>query len=627
MCGIAGSLSWNAPDNPNHIQGMLDVLVHRGPDAEGLVQKDAIILGHRRLAIIDLDQRSNQPLFDHTKQYCITYNGELYNYEEIKKTLETRGAQFKTNSDTEVILEAFKLWGTECLEHFVGMFAFALWDNKNQVLFMARDRMGEKPFFYSPYEGNDLTKGIIFSSELKGMLKHPRVKRELNPEALKQFLALNYILTDSCIFKNIHKLPPAHFLLLKKGSAPLLKCYWDLKESFQSKSTLSEGEALEQFHSLFQQAVRGQMISNVPLGAFLSGGIDSSAVTQFMCSANPSLKPKTFSIGFVEKTYNELAESSRVSEILSTDHHTKIIQGNGVDTIEKILQLPGEPFADNSLIPTYFLSEFARQSVTVALSGDGGDELFGGYETYMADRMFLSLQKCPRFLIRGAHKMASLMPTSFNKVSFDYKAKQFLQGCSLDFHQAHFHWRRIFSGDDMGSLLHDDSLKNWSPHVSTGKFFDDVKDCDPLDQAMYVDMKTWLVDNILVKVDRASMAHSLEVRAPFLDHRLVSFAASLPVSYKIRGFEKKYILKKAMEPYLPKSILYQKKKGFNAPLSLWLNKDLFDFAYETTTAKTLEGMIDLDCVKTLWDDHRREKKDNGFKLFGLLALGVWAKNR
>ena len=621
MCGIAGSLSWRTLDRPEYIQKIINALYHRGPNAEGLIQKDHVIFGHRRLSIIDLDPRSNQPLFDHTGQYCITYNGEIYNYQELQSTLESMGAKFKTNSDTEVILESFKAWGVDCLKHFVGMFAFSLWDSKNQQLFLARDRMGEKPLFYTPYNGKDLESGLIFASELKGLILHPEVKKELNEGALREFLTFNYLLTNTCIFKNIYKLPPAHFLLLKKGNSPQLQCYWKLQDFFLHKHKITEQEAAEECQFLLSRSVRDQMISNVPLGAFLSGGIDSSAVTHFM-SRNRETNPKTFSIGFQEKSYSELDQSKKVAAILETDHHTKVIESPRADTLEKIFKTTDEPFADNSIIPTYFLSEFARESVTVALSGDGGDELFGGYETYLADKLFLMAQKTPIGLRKFAHKLTNFLPTSFNKISLDYKAKQFFKGSTLNFPDAHLSWRHVFEQKEIETLLDDFSV-NWHAHASIKHFYDDVADCHPLDQAMYVDMKTWLVDDILVKVDRASMAHSLEVRAPFLDHRLVAFAASLPVEYKIKHFQKKYLLKKMMKPYLPQSILYQRKKGFNAPLSLWFNKDLESYGYDITTSRSLESFLNLDSIKALWNDHKTQTKDNGFKLFGLLALSLW----
>lgn len=621
MCGIAGSLSWKNKDNPQNIQKIIDALYHRGPDAEGLIQKDPIIFGHRRLSIIDLDPRSNQPLFDHTKQYCITYNGELYNYLTLRSTLESLGAQFKTTSDTEVILESFKMWGVDCLQHFIGMFAFALWDAREQQLFLARDRMGEKPLFYAPYNGQNLESGLIFASELKGLVAHPHVKKEVNIDALKQFLTFNYLLTDTCIFQNIYKLPPAHFLLLKKGNAPALKCYWHLKDFFLHKKEIKEQEAIEECRALLKMAVEGQMVSNVPLGSFLSGGIDSSTVTHFMKTGGEH-KTETFSIGFVEKGYSELEQSREVAALLGTDHHTQIVKGDLVNMLDKILKTTDEPFADSSIIPTYFLSKFARESVTVALSGDGGDELFGGYETYLADKLFLMAEKTPMIFRRGAHKLSHFLPTSFNKISFDYKVKQFFKGSLLNFQEAHLSWRQIFDQQEIEGLT-GKAFKQWTPYGAAQKFYEDVRACDPLDQAMYVDMKTWLVDDILVKVDRASMAHSLEVRAPFLDHRVVEFAASLPVSFKLRGFEKKYLLKKMMHPALPKSILYQKKKGFNAPLSLWFKNELESYGYDITTSRFLEPFLDLDSIKGLWNDHRTQKKDNGFKLFGVLAFSLW----
>lgn len=628
MCGIAGLY------DPNHrfrdtkviLQKMCDLLEHRGPDAQGLQQDQAVSFGHRRLSIIDVQEASNQPMYDTSKRYLLTYNGEIYNFKEIRSQLEQQGVRFKTASDTEVILEAWAKWGVECLQKFVGMFAFALFDKKTQDLFLVRDRLGEKPLFYAYFDENSPQSGLGFSSGLASLMACPAFEKQLNPAALQHFLSLNYTLTSQCFFKGVKKLPAAHYLHIKAGKEPQLKCYWDLAASYHSKDeTITEEEASEELNALLSQSLGGQLISDVPLGAFLSGGIDSSTLVSGMARylKTPS-QTQTFSIGFQEKSYSEIEESKQVADYLKVDHHVKTVTPNLAQNLVDIVAKTDEPFADTSVIPTYYLAKFARQSVTVALSGDGGDELFLGYETYGADKLYQTFSALPRFLFKGGHTLAQkVLPTRFDKVSFDYKVKQFLYGSSHDYRRAHYSWREIFKPKDLNALLKNPIDPTQSAFMDFNSYFEDVKDCHPLDQASYVDIKTWLVDDILVKVDRASMAHSLETRAPFLDHRLVEFAARLPVSLKLKGQEKKYILKKSQEKYLPHETLYRQKKGFNAPISLWLNKETKALAKDAMYGEKMQHLTNSSVLDKLWQEHETQQVDHGLKLFGLTCLGLW----
>lgn len=633
MCGIVGSLKWGNPDPPGLIKRMTQALNHRGPDALGVQSLGPLTLGHARLSIIDTSISSNQPMQDQARRYWIVYNGEIYNYQVLRQNLKALGHSFSTRSDTEVILEAYKEWGVDCLQHFVGMFALAIWDNQEKTLFMARDRLGEKPLYYALFPSdqlNNLTNhsDIIFASELKSMLLHPQITFKINPRALNEMLSLNYTLTDSCMIDNVHKLAPAHYLLIQPGKSPLLKQYWNLSQVFQQKKlTLSKAAAIEELNHFIQEAVRGQMISDVPLGAFLSGGIDSSTIVAAMTEIGNAKLTQTFSTGFREKSYNELAESRIVANHLSVDHHTQIVDGNLTELLPKIIQHCDEPLADTSIIPTYFLAKFAREQVKVCLSGDGGDELFAGYETYAADKIHRWLRFFPKGLLNAASSMAgSLLPVSHQKISLDYKVKKFLQGCHMDFRRAHYFWRTIFTEAEKRILVQPDlhaRVFSEDPFHQFNQFYKEVEGCHPLDQASYVDIKTWLVDDVLVKVDRFSMAHSLETRAPFLDHRLVEFAASLPVQWKMKGFEKKHLLKISQKKKLPHSTLFRAKKGFNAPISTWFMKDLQSMGREITLDTSLEAWFVKKEIENLWQEHLSGHKDQGLKLFGLTCFGLW----
>jgi len=634
MCGIVGSLKWGSPDPATLIKRMTQALNHRGPDALGIHSLGPLTLGHARLSIIDTSSSANQPMQDQTGRYWIVYNGEIYNYQDLRANLKTLGHSFSTRSDTEVILEAYKHWGVDCLQQFVGMFALAIWDNQQKTLFIARDRLGEKPLYYALFPTDNLSShntDIIFASELKSLMLHPQVTFKINPRALNEMLSLNYTLTDSCMIDNVHKLAPAHYLLLEQGKSPILKQYWHLSQVFQQeKLTISKAAATEQLNHLIQEAVRGQMISDVPLGAFLSGGIDSSTIVAAMTKVGDAKLTQTFSTGFREKSYNELEESRVVANHLNVDHHTQIVDSNLTKLLPQIIQQCDEPFADSSIIPTYFLAKFAREQVKVCLSGDGGDELFAGYETYAADKVHRWLRFFPKGLLQAASSMAgSLLPVSHQKISIDYKVKKFLQGCHMDFRRAHYFWRTIFTEDEKRILVQPDLHSRVfaeDPFQAFNQFYKEVEGCHPLDQASYVDIKTWLVDDVLVKVDRLSMAHSLETRAPFLDHRLVEFAASLPVQWKMKGFEKKHILKISQKGKLPHSTLFRAKKGFNAPISAWFMKDLQVMGREVTLDPALDAWFVKKEIENLWQEHLRGQKDHGLKLFGLTCFGLWLNN-
>ncbi len=625
MCGICGKLSWDQPPSQALIERMNCKIAHRGPDAEGTKVQGALGMGHRRLSIIDLSPAGKQPMQDTSGRYWIVFNGEIYNYETLRQELKSRGASFQTRTDTEVILEAYKNWGVECLSHFNGMFAFALWDDVQQQLFLARDRLGKKPLFYQPLEGG----GLIFASELKSLCEDPAVSRRINPAALSHYFSLSYTLTAEAMLEGVHKLPAAHYLVARRGKRSIPVCYWDLASHFQNKASYkNESEAGEALRDLVDDAVRIRLISDVPLGAFLSGGVDSSTIVAAMCQTQPAQDVHTFSAGFKEKSFNELEEARAVARVLGVTHRDRYVLPDTASLIPKMVYYADEPFADTSMIPMYLLAEFARQYVTVALSGDGGDEIFAGYETYTADRIHHLTRWIPRWASGGLCRAIDWwLPVSFDKVSLDYKIRQFLLGHAYEAPRAHYHWRTIFPEEEKETLLPASlrqQMREADAYQHFRKFDQDVADCHYLDRAMYVDIKTWLVDDILVKVDRSTMAHALEARAPFLDYRLVEFAASLPVDLKMKGFQKKYLLKKSQAGRLPDFVLQRKKQGFNAPVSHWLTTSLSE-QYRGMTISNTQSFFNPAYVEKLWDEHAHRQRDNSFKLLTIINFHLWAQ--
>lgn len=624
MCAITGIISTIPEYNQvNFLKLILSKLSHRGPDTTAIeIFNQSGCFGHNRLSIIDINERSTQPIWDVSHRYCLSFNGEIYNYLSLKKTLMQLGHHFRTASDSEVLVEAWAEWGINTIKELVGMFAFAIWDNNLKYLYLVRDRMGEKPLFYAEIKDN-IQNGLIFASGLKGLIQYPWINKTLSLTALNHYLSFGYTATTDCIFSKIYKLPPASYLLYDTNkNAYKISQYWLLENFFQNKKNIDFKDAREQLNFLLKNSVAQQSIADVPLGAFLSGGIDSSSIVSQMRQNNHN-KINTFSIGFYEKTYDELKNSKRVAQYLSVEHFTQIVSPPSFETLSKIIRSFDEPFSDTSLIPTYLLCKFSKQFVKVALSGDGSDELFCGYTTYQADRYHQFIKHFPMLIKIFLAKTSNHFPVSFNKISFDYKLKQFFRGCLLDLRQAHFAWREIFHMEQKEKLLNDQFifLLKKNPVESNLNIFNNVSNCHALDQMMYVDIKTWLVDDILVKVDQTSMANSLEVRAPFLDHRLVEFAASLPIQFKID----KRILKSSQKTNLPNFVLTQSKKGFNSPVSHWLARDLFSMAHDITTGRYLTQWFNKKSIDTLWLEHQNGICDNGLRLFNLFCLGVWLK--
>ncbi len=621
MCGIAGEIRFEGGRDAGDLARMLDALVHRGPDSAGVWNEGPAALGHRRLSVIDPKPRSDQPMHDASGRYVMVYNGEIYNFRELRADLEAAGESFVTSGDAEILLAAFRRWGADCLDQLDGMFAFAIWDRDAQQLFAARDRFGEKPLFYVPLPCG----GLIFASELRALMRNSQTSHDIDSVSLGRYLACGYTLDERTILSAVRRLPPATRLVARRGVSPDVAVYWDLAERIAEPAAIKRGEALERFESLFRDSVRRRLVADVPLGAFLSGGIDSSLIVAAMAEVGAAEKVRSFSIGFHEKSYSELPKAREVAGALGVDHNEEIVSAEDAASVVAILARNDEPFADTSIVPTHALARFTRRHVTVALSGDGGDELFAGYETYRADRLRVAAAIAPAAVVNAASAVAArALPASWSKVGFDYKLRQFLHGATLDFAAAHWSWRELFDEAGRRRVLRDD-WKSAAAHDG----LDVVRGHDSavagrtmLQRAAYIDIKTWLADDVLAKVDRAAMAHSLETRAPFLDHRVAEFALSLPDDFKLHGARTKRILRESAARRFPSRHAGQKKQGFNAPAAHWMAGKLRDPLFDHARGAAGD-VVDPQAVEALASAHALRRCDHGFRLFALLALSVW----
>ena len=573
----------------------------------------------RRLSVIDL-AGGRQPMSNEDGTVWVVFNGEIYNFAALRAALAQRH-HFRSRSDTEVIVHLFEEHGPRAVEHLEGMFAFAVWDGNRRRLVLARDRMGKKPLHYAL-----LGRELVFASELKALFRHPRMPRALSAPALARYLAHDYVPAPGTIFQGINKLPPGCTLIYEDGAVRVQR-YWDLPAP-AGRSDTSEDEDGRRLERLLEDAVRRRLVSDVPLGAFLSGGIDSSAVTAFMVRNTPG-RVKTFTIGFAEKSFDETAHARRIASRLGTDHHEAILtQKNVFDLIERVGVLLDEPLADASFLPTYLLSQFTRRHVTVALSGDGGDELFAGYPTYQAHRLARLAEGVPRPLLRGARSLAERLPVSYANLSFDFKIKKFTAGLGHPLEIRHALWLGSFEPADLPALMTPEVVRE----AAAGEVFSDVQahaaaagSRDWLHRALYLDAKLYLQDGVLVKVDRASMACSLEVRCPFLDTAVVDFASRLPGSRKLRGLTTKYLLKRSLANVLPADLLRRPKKGFGIPLGMWIRGDLRDIFEETFDPRRIarQGIFRPDAVSRLLREHLAGRRDHRKKLWNLFMFQKW----
>lgn len=620
MCGIAGFTQFNNHLGDNKtLTAMGDAILHRGPDAGGTYLEEHIGLSHRRLSIIDLSESGNQPLISHDQQYVIAFNGEIYNFLELRKKLASQGYPFKTHTDTEVILALYEKMGTDCLKEINGMFAFAIWDKTTESLFIARDRIGKKPLYYYPTE-ND----VVFASELKAILTLDSIPREIRLDALHDFFAYQYVPDPKTIFKGIFKLEPGHFLTVNADGITKQQ-YWDI--SFKEQSLQTEEEIKHGLQDVINRCTRSRMVSDVPLGAFLSGGVDSSGIVATM--AKISKTPiTTCSIGFDANQFNETEFALEVAEQYQTNHHEFTVHQNIEDNLEHIVRFFDEPFADPSLVPTFFVSQLARQKVTVAIAGDGGDEVFAGYEKYSIDHIENRIRNFfPPLIRKTVFPPLAKLTAAFN-FRVCKKATTLLNTLSLNpdmgFYLSNAQitdtlWNKMASQKTL-SILGD-----YHPSTITTGFYQNSDGKDHLSKILYTDMKTYLPGDILVKVDRMSMANSLEVRAPILDYTLIEFATTIPSKYKFKNGEKKHILKEAFKQDLPDSILYRKKMGFSVPLALWLRTEIKDLAEKVIFGSEggLKEYFNMPYIQALWNQHQNESDDHSTVIWSMLMFQMW----
>lgn len=620
MCGICGFVSPYAEKQVEAgvLNHMTSLLKHRGPDDEGFYFSDRVGLGIRRLSIIDLET-GNQPIFNEDGSLSLVFNGEIYNYPQLREELKQAGHRFRTKSDGEVLLHAFEQDGFDSLKKLNGMFAYAIWDRDRRRLFIARDRLGIKPLYYW-IEGDQLA----FASELRALIAYPDVPRTVDPTALDHYLTLEYIPAPFSILSGVRKLPAGHFLVYQDGELEVNR-YWDLA---QVEPRPDPAQPVDQLRGLLEDAVRLQMISDVPLGAFLSGGIDSSTVVA--CMASQSGDPiRTFSIGFAEETYNELPFAREIAGAFQTRHRESVLTPEiGDYTVDLVTHL-SEPLGDFSIFPTYWVSRLAAEEVKVVLSGDGGDEVFGGYETYLADRVDRFYRLLPGALRSGAVPsiLRRIHPRPEKKGLIN-KIKRFAEGGALSPDLQHTRWM-IFLTDQLRRELFQPGFRERIPEDSTGallrSYFDRVKDREPLTQQQYVDMVTYLPENILTKVDRMSMAVSLETRVPLLDHRIVEYVWSLPSTWKINGFSTKVILRKAMGGTLPSPVIHKQKQGFSIPIKHWLRGPLRGLMLEALSPDRLriEGIFNPETVQGLVKEHLSGRSNYSHQIWALVVYQVW----
>lgn len=621
MCGIAGMVQTypdGAVDNAA-VHRMCQAIVHRGPDDEGIFVKGGVGLGMRRLSIIDL-AGGHQPVFNEDKTIWIVFNGEIYNFPELRVELEKRGHRFYTHSDTEVIVHLYEDLGADCVKKLRGMFAFALYDERRGKLLMARDRLGKKPLHYALTGGR-----LLFGSEIKSILAVAPELASVNHEALLQYMYFGYVPDPITAFLPIQKLPPGHLLEFEAGEAQVRQ-YWDLPE-YGTHQPRSEEECLEELEWRLAEAVRIRLISDVPLGALLSGGTDSSTVVALMARA--SSKPvKTFSIGFKHEDFNEGHYARIVAKHFGTEHHELILEPNVLETVETLTNSLEEPFGDSSMLPTYYVSCMARKHVTVALSGDGGDELFAGYDRYGIHLRRQVFERIPPSIWRMYRKYV------YPRLPQDMRGRKFSYNVSLPWRERYVDGISFVPSFEREMPLLSDAFRDvlrtaGNPEDVMYRYFDQAPSKDPVSQMLYVDTKTYMVADILTKVDRMSMATSLEVRVPILDHLFVEWVTGLPTEWKLRGGQQKYILRKLAERVgVPREALYRPKQGFALPLVHWIRHELKDLILTVLLEpRTLQrGYFNPEGVRRLLDEHFRERRDHSGRIWRLLILELWHRN-
>ena len=619
MCGIAGifHVETAKPVDPARVRAMADAQMHRGPDGSGVWTAQGVGLGHRRLSIIDLGGGA-QPMLSADETIAVTYNGEIYNFMDVRRELEAKGARFVTNSDTEVLIHGWRAWGPELLAKLNGMFAFALYDAKKRALFMARDRLGVKPLHWTR-----LTDGsIAFASELKGLLANPAIRRDISAQAVEDFFAFGYVPDDACFMAGVEKLPAGHYMLLARGQAiPAPVQWWDA--DFSQRASASREVLLHEMRARLREAVTSRMVSDVPLGAFLSGGVDSSAVVAMMAEASTT-PVQTCTIGFDHADHDETRYAAMIAAKFGTEHRSRIVASDDFAAIDTLVTAFDEPFADASALPTWRVCQLARETVTVALSGDGADEVFAGYRRYK----FQAREERARALLPADARAAlfGMLGRVYPKADWAprvLRAKATLEALGRDGAEAYALAVGV-TGPEMRARLFSDALKReLQGHRAEDRYVKAMREAparDALDRAQYADLKIWLPGDILTKIDRTSMAVSLEAREPLLDHRLVEFGTRLPVSMRLRGGTGKWLMKKALRGTLPDEVLYRPKQGFVTPVSAWFRGPLLIDAQRMAAKLGQTGWFAPAVLDGIVDEHRRGKRDHGRLLWQLVMF-------
>ncbi|HVB74620.1 MAG TPA: asparagine synthase (glutamine-hydrolyzing) [Ktedonobacteraceae bacterium] len=633
MCGICGILCLHDREmvDIGLLREMTAAQRHRGPDDDGYYNEGGVGLGFCRLAILDLTPAGHQPMTNEDSTIWLIFNGEIYNFQELLPLLEQAGHRFRSRSDSEVIIHAYEEWGADCITRFNGMFAFALWDSRTRRVLLARDRLGVKPLYYWS-DGSH----FAFASELKALLAYPGIPRRLNLAALQTYLTYEYVPAPESIFQGIQKLLPGHFLEIRLDNSASgretgdwqSRKYWDVSFAQNMQGKRSEEDHIEELGVLFKNAVARRLVSDVPLGVFLSGGTDSSSVVAMMAESSPT-RLKTFSIGFEEKTFNELGYARSVARHFDTEHYEELLRPDINELLQTVADALDEPFADASVLPTYLVSQMARKHVTVALAGDGGDELFAGYDWYRAQKLAsVSFDRLPSSARRQLSELAGHIPPASRKKGPLNIARRFLDVANLPAEMQHTRWQTFWREAELAQLLTIEPQE----HVPAldWRILDLFKasgSSKPLDQQQYADIKRYLPDDILFKVDRVSMANSLEARSPFLDYTLVEFAARLPSHLRLHNLTSKYILRQMIQSKLPYETLHRPKLGFNIPYKLWLRKELRSLLQDALAPDRLkqQGLFSPAYVQKLVTEHLDGSRDHAHKLWQLLMFQLWAE--
>ncbi len=631
MCGIVGFTSFKdlGFDKEKVLTTMCDSILHRGPDDSGIEIQRKINLGFRRLSIVGLET-GHQPMFSFDRKQVIVFNGEIYNYKELKSRLEKQGFPFKTGSDTEVILNLYKKSGLDFVKQLNGMFAFALWDIEEEKLILARDRMGEKPLFYQR-KGNE----VFFASELKALVKHPHCSRELSSEGLNKYLTYEYVPTPYTILDQVWKLEAGEMAVIDENEMKK-SFYWQHPNyGFQEGTVHTEQEAIEQIDSLLSDSIKIRMQADVPVGVLLSGGIDSSLVTAIASKVKSgSERIKSFSIYFDEASYDESSYIKKIVSKYDLEHYSQVVSSKDMLSVfGQLGRIMDEPMADASIVPTYFLSQMTAKNVKTVMGGDGADEMFAGYPTYSANKLVQIYNIIPyelrsRLTTLFSKAQGSIIPISNKNIALDFKLKQFFRGAGVASEIRFFRWMGGFLDQEKKGILsknYQDKILGQLTYSDLNRYLARTNIHNETDRLLYLSQKLYLTDDILVKSDRASMQNSLEIRSPFLDHRLVEYVSMLPDRFKLKTLQTKYILKKVAEKYLPDEVIYRPKKGFGIPITQWLREDLKEPMLDLLSKDRLEsqGIFDYQGIKKLTDEHLNHKTNNRKLLWALLSLQLW----